>query len=52
MKITKENKTTFFLQKEAVKLYAEGRSMIVEILGKEFIKFLKEGECFGLILGH
>ena len=42
MKITKENKTTFFLQKEAVKQYAEGRSTIVEIFGKEFIKFLKD----------
>ncbi len=42
MKITKENKTTFFLQKEGVKLYAKGRPTIVEIFGKEFIKFLKD----------
>ncbi|MGF1585629.1 MAG: class I SAM-dependent methyltransferase [Bacteroidales bacterium] len=42
MKITKENKTTFFLNKEGVKHYAEGRSKIVEIFGKEFIKFLKD----------
>lgn len=42
MKITQENKASYFLQEEGVKHYVRGRASIVEIFGKEFIKFLKD----------
>jgi ubiquinone/menaquinone biosynthesis C-methylase UbiE len=42
MKITQENKTSYFLLEEGVNHYIGGRPTIVEIFGKEFIKFLKD----------